>query len=189
MKIKFIGTGSAFTMTNYQTNTVLEHNGKQLLIDAGMDIRHSLRDAGIKYSDIDAVYVTHLHADHVGGLEMLGFNTYFDPKCKEKISLIGNNELIRELWNNTLKGGMKSIQGKKTVLDDYFDVQMIRKNGKFVWEDIEFHIVQSVHIMDEYAIVLSFGLMFTDPDTKRKIYYTGDTQFNPNQMNVFSISY
>ena len=74
-------------------------------------------------------------------------------------STIGNNELNRELWNNSLKGGLKSIQGKRTTLNDYFDVQMIKKNGKFVWEDIEFHIVQSVHIMDEYAIVPTFGLM------------------------------
>jgi ribonuclease BN (tRNA processing enzyme) len=62
---------------------------------------------------------------------------------------------------------------------------MIKRNGKFVWEDIEFHIVQSVHIMDEYAIVPSFGLMMIDPRTKKKIYYTGDTQFNPNQIMDF----
>ena len=117
-------------------------------------------------------------------MEYLAFCTYFTPNC-EKITLIGNSDLIREAWNTSLKGGLKSIQGKKTVLDDYFDTQMIKKNGKFFWEDIEFHIVQSVHIMDEYSIVPSFGLMMIDPDTKKKIYYTGDTQFCPNQISSF----
>ena len=42
MRIGFAGTGSAFTMKNYQTNTLIEQNGKYLLIDAGMDIRFSL---------------------------------------------------------------------------------------------------------------------------------------------------
>jgi len=185
MKIKFVGTGSAFTMRNYQTNVLIENNGKHLLIDAGMDIRFSLDNMGLSYKDIDSLYITHLHADHIGGIEWLAFTTYFDPSVKDKITLIGNNELVRELWNSSLKGGLKSIQGKKTILSDYFDVQMIKKNGSFVWENIEFQIVQSVHIMDEYSIVPTFGLMITDPYYKKKIYYTGDTQFNPNQIMDF----
>jgi ribonuclease BN (tRNA processing enzyme) len=184
MKIIFVGTGSAFTLNNYQTNTVISRNGKNLLIDAGGDIRHSLKFSGMSYKDIDAIYITHLHSDHLGGLESLAFCSYFDPKC-EKPTLIGNSELIREAWNSSLKGGLKSIQGKKTSLEDYFDVQMIKKNGKFFWEDIEFRIVQSVHIMDEYSIVPSYGLMITDPDSNKKIYYTGDTQFCPAQISCF----
>ena len=184
MKITFVGTGSAFTTKNFQTNTLISRNDKNLLIDAGGDIRFSLGKLGLSYKDINALYITHLHNDHIGGCEYLAFCTYFTPNC-EKITLIGNSDLIREAWNTSLKGGLKSIQGKKTVLDDYFDTQMIKKNGKFFWEDIEFHIVQSVHIMDEYSIVPSFGLMMIDPDTKKKIYYTGDTQFCPNQISSF----
>ena len=185
MIITFVGTGSAFTMDNYHTNALISRNGKNLLLDAGGDIRFSLRDIGMSYKDIDSLYITHLHSDHVGGVEYLAFTTYFDPTVKEKITLIANNDLIRELWNSSLRGGLKSIQGKKTVLADYFDVMMIKKNGRFIWEDIEFHIVQSVHIIDEYSIVNSFGLMINDPDSKKKIFYTGDSQFCPNQIMDF----
>jgi len=183
MKITFLGTGSAFTKNNYQTNTLITYRDKTLLIDAGGDIRFSLDKAGMSYKDVHAVYITHLHNDHIGGIEYLAFCNYFDPSIKEKPQLIGNNELIRELWNNSLRGGLKSIQGKKTSLDDYFDVMMIRKNGKFIWEGIEFHIVQSIHIIDEYSIVPSFGLMIHYGG--KKIYYTGDTQFAPNQILDF----
>lgn len=184
MKLQFVGTGSAFCMNNYQTNMLVENNGRNLLIDAGGDLRFSLKEVGLTYLDIDAIYITHLHADHIGGLEWAAFTTYFDPRAEDKILLIGNNELIRELWNHSLEGGLKSIQGKKTTLDDFFDVMMVKRNGKFVWEDINFRIVQSVHIMDEYSIVPSFGIMFQD-DNGRTIYYTGDTQFNPNQIMDF----
>ncbi len=184
MKITFVGVGAAFEMKNYQTNTIITRNGKNLLIDAGGDLRHSLGKLGMSFKNIDAVYITHLHADHVGGVEYLMFKSYFTPNFP-KITMIGNNDLIREGWNSSWKGGAKSIQGKRTTLDDFFDVQMIKKNGKFFWEDIEFHIVQSVHIMDEYSIVPSFGLMISDPDSGKKIYYTGDTQFCPNQISDF----
>lgn len=185
MKIKFLGTGSAHCLKNFNTNIMIEKNGKKLLFDAGSDVKWSLNEAGLSYLDLDAIYVTHLHADHIGGLEDIAFCSYFDPRCEEKITLIGQNELIREMWGNSLKGGLKSIQGKKTTLYDFFDVQMVKKNGKFLWEDIEFHIVQSIHIIDEYAIVPSFGLMVHDPDSGKKIYFTGDTQHCPNQIKDF----
>lgn len=185
MKIIFLGTGSAFTMANYQTNIIVNQGNKNLLIDAGGDVRFALKDADLSYKDIDSIYITHCHNDHVGGLEWFAFNSYFDKSLTEKIGLIGNSELIRDLWENSLKGGLKSIQGKKTVLSDYFDTQMIKKNGKFYWQDVEFHIVQSVHIVDEYSIVPSFGLIFIDPSSKKKIYYPGDTQFCPKQIMDF----
>jgi ribonuclease BN (tRNA processing enzyme) len=195
MKMKFVGTGSAFTLKNFQTNTLIERNGKYLLIDAGTDIRFSLHRAGMSYKNIDALYLTHCHGDHISGLEYLAFCTYFDPSCKDdKITLYGNNTLLREAWNHTLSGGLRSVQGKVVTLSDYFDVQMIKKNGGFEWEGIRFHIVQSVHIMDGYSIVHSYGLMIDVPENEgtmtefkrgKRIFYTGDTQFNPNQIQDF----
>jgi len=185
MKIIFAGTGSAFTMENYQTNTVIQRNGKNLLIDAGMDIRFSLRDVGMSHKDIDALYITHLHSDHVGGVEWLAFITFFDPSVTKKVKLYGNSDLIYDMWNNTLQGGLASIQARQMHLEDYFDVNPILPNSGFEWEGIQFEIVQSVHIMNKYAIVPSYGLMIKDPDSGLTFYYTGDTQFNPNQIMDF----
>jgi len=184
MRINFVGTGSAFTMKNFQTNIILEHNDKRLLVDAGTDIRFALRDAKLSYKDVNALYLTHLHADHIGGVEYLAFTTYFDPSITDKITLYGNNDLIRDAWTHVLQGGLRSVQGKVTNLHDFFDVQMVKKNGNFIWENHSFRIVQSVHIMDGYSIVNSFGLMVETPD-HIKIYITGDTQFNPNQIIDF----
>ena len=183
MKIVFVGTGSAFTLKNWQTNILIQENGKNLLIDAGGDIRFSLKEQNLSYKDIDALYITHLHSDHISGIEYLAFCSYFDPSMKgEKISLIGNNEVMRDLWNFCLKGGLRSIQTKHMTLDEYFDVEMIKRNHEFTWENIHFQIVQSIHIVDEYSIVPSFGVIMTDPTTGQKIYYTGDSQFAPNQI-------
>lgn len=185
MKFTFIGTGSAFTLKNYNTSFIIERNNKRLLIDCGTDIRFALNEVGLKYNNIDAVYISHLHADHAGGLEYLAFCNYFDPNCNKKIDLFGNGKLLRDGWNNTWKGGLESIQGKVMSLSDYFTVWEVTPNAVFPWQGINFSIVQSVHIMNGYSIVPSYGLMFKDPNSGKKVYFTGDTQFNPNQMIDF----
>jgi len=185
MKIIPLGCGSAFTMKDYQTNLLVERNGKRLLIDAGTDIRFSLRDQGLSYKDIDAVYITHLHADHIGGLEYLAFCSYFDPTRRGSIKIFGNQRVLDEAWNSTLRGGLRSVQGKVVSLSDYFQVNAIADNCYFDWEDISFDIVQSVHIMDGYSIVPSYGLMIHHPNEPTKIYFTADSQFNPNQIKDF----
>ena len=40
MRLTFLGTGSAFTMQNFQSNMLLEDGGRRLLIDCGGDVRH-----------------------------------------------------------------------------------------------------------------------------------------------------
>lgn len=185
MKLIFAGTGSAFTMRNWQTNLILRYNDKNLLFDCGGDIRHSLKDINLSYKSIDAMYISHLHGDHAGGVENLAFCSYFDPTMDHKIKLYGNGELLRKGWNNSWKGGLESIQGQVMSLTDYFDVNMVRPNDCFEWEGITFNLVQSVHIMNGYAIVPSYGLMFIDPDSGLKVFLTGDIQFNPNQIMDF----
>jgi ribonuclease BN (tRNA processing enzyme) len=160
---------------------------RTLLIDCGGDIRFALRDQNLSYKDITDVFVSHLHNDHVGGLEYLAFCSYFDPS-KSKIRLIGHKRVIEELWSSTLRGGLKSIQGKMVNLQDYFEVECVDDNGSFGMCGIPFILIQVMHIMDGYSIVPSFGLMF-DYDRgngeRKKVFVTTDCQFCPEQIKDF----
>ena len=183
MKIQFIGVGSAFTLTNYQSNLLVEsESGKKLLVDCGSDARFALRELNVSHCEIDSIYISHLHADHVGGLEWIGFATKFDPSCP-KPHLYISRYLKNELWSNVLSGGMLSLQGEVADLDTYFEVHSIPKNGKFSWEDIDFQLIQTVHIMDGFSIVPSFGLIFAAHDIRT--FLTTDTQFAPEQLKDF----
>jgi len=184
MYITFLGTGSAFAIENYQSNYVLHSNEKRLLIDAGDDLRRSLAKQGMTYKDITDVYISHLHGDHTSGLEYLALNSYYDP-TKEKINLYGNHRVLDDLWNNVLQGRLKSVVGARIGLKDYFNIHPIQENGSFTWEDNICTLVQSVHIMDGFSIVSSYGLMITINTINQKLFFTIDTQFNPNQIKDF----
>lgn len=174
MKITFAGVGSAFTTQDYwQSNAVVEaDNGRKFLIDCGSDARFSLKELGISHRDIDAVYISHLHADHIGGLEWLGFCTYFDPSAgKPKLFIV--ESLVEPLWES-LRGGMQSHEGVILTLDSFFDVTTVEINNCFSWEYINFCPIQTVHIMNGNSIVPSYGLMISD-----KLFFTTDTVFNP----------
>lgn len=183
MVVRFIGVGSAFTLKNYQSNLVVESkSGKKMLVDCGSDARFALQELGMTHRDLDSLYISHLHADHVGGLEWLGFATKFDPDCP-KPHLYISRYLKNELWSNVLSGGMLSLQGEVADLDTYFEVHSIPKNGNFVWEDVTFQLIQTVHIMDGFSIVPSFGLIFVVNGIKS--FLTTDTQFAPEQLKDF----
>ena len=187
MKIIFHGCGSMATTPAYwQSNALVEKNGKRMLLDCGSDARHSLAEIGVKATDIDAVYVTHLHADHVGGLEWLAFSTYFIPNHPHP-KLYGISRMLKTLWNDCLSGGLSSIEGRENELHDYFQIHKLTPNSTFIWENIEFRPVQTCHIMNGFEIVDSFGLLIRDLDDPKNttVFYTGDTQFAPHQLTAF----
>ena len=183
MKLTFVGVGSAFCgQDQYQTMAVLEANGGSLLIDCGSDVRFALGEMGLGFKDIDAVYISHLHSDHIGGLEWLAFGTYFTPDCFPP-KLICNERLSHDLWHHSLRGGLESIEGKEMALDGYFDVETIELNGSLVWHGVKLTPVQTVHVMSGYSIVYSYGLLIEG--CGKKIFYTADTQYCPSQIKRF----
>lgn len=196
LKITFLGSGSAFynDVDNFQSNLLLECQGRSLLLDCGTDIRFSMREAGKKLTDVTDVYISHAHADHIGGLECLGFIKKFTPNSA-KPNLYASSLIVKDLWDRSLAGGMESMQGELADLSTFFEVHRIRPNSSFVWCGIEFKIVQTIHIMNGFMFVPSFGLMFTVQETFDNgseivsrpctIFFTSDSQHAPNQIMDF----
>lgn len=181
MKLVFIGSGSAFTVgeENFQSNVLLENDEKELLlIDCGVDARNALYALGLTYQDIHDVYISHLHGDHVGGLEWLGFTRKFATNCV-KPNLYIHQSMVKDIWNNVLSGGLRSIQGEKVNLRTYFNLHPIKKDT-FVWKGLKFTLVETIHFFNNTKKAPSFGLMFSADNIK--VLFTSDTQFCPDEL-------
>jgi len=182
MQLLFLGSGSAHTVgaDNFQSNMVLiADNGRRLLIDCGSDVRWSLAKQGLSHLDVTDIYISHLHADHIGGLEYIGFQTKFDPRC-QRPRLFVEESLAAPLWNRALRGGMGIISGTETELDTFFDVRIVTANQSFEWEGVRFQTVPTVHVSSPRATVHSYGLLI-ERDGHRT-FLTTDTQFTPGRL-------
>ncbi len=183
MKLTFLGSGTAFATDNYHSNLLLEGE-KTFLLDCGSDIRFSLRDARKSYKDIDAVYVSHLHFDHIGGLEWLGFLRRFGD-CSHSMKsvkpiLYGEKALLQDLWEHVLLGGMKCIENTEVSLDTYFDVQPVIYPGSFEFDKIQYQLVKTEHMIDNKTVLGSYGLFFEIKG--KKVFFTTDAKFTYDQF-------
>lgn len=70
MKIYTLGTGHGnSTICRFNSSTLYEtSDGMLYLVDAGAPVEASIRRKGLAIKDLRAVFVTHMHDDHAGGL-------------------------------------------------------------------------------------------------------------------------
>jgi ribonuclease BN (tRNA processing enzyme) len=188
----FVGVGGAFTTAEYyHSNVLVESNGKKMLLDCGSDARFSLAPYGITNytvgTEIDAVYISHIHMDHMGGLEWLGFCSYFNPKAK-KPKLYIHGSLEKPLWES-LKGGMGAHTDGELTLDDFFDTQVffrepVSPNVKpdFKWQEAVFSMIRTEHIPCSTGWVPSYGLFIT---AKKKVFFSADSRLFPALMDQY----
>lgn len=68
IKVTLLGTGSvAPVMNRFGTSTLVEAGGHGYLFDAGRGALLRLTQAGVRWQDVDGVFLTHLHSDHIVG--------------------------------------------------------------------------------------------------------------------------
>src|ERR1700704_646385 len=61
-------SGSTPTLHRAQSSNALIANGTPYLIDAGEGVTRRLLRAKVPIRDLDAMFITHPHSDHTGGL-------------------------------------------------------------------------------------------------------------------------
>jgi phosphoribosyl 1,2-cyclic phosphate phosphodiesterase len=74
-----------------RSSILIENNGTVILVDAGTDFRFQAIRAGI--TRLDSLLMTHVHADHLHGLDDVRSLTYQRP-----LNVYGSKETIEEIY-------------------------------------------------------------------------------------------
>ena len=83
MKIYPLGVGQGFSTKYFHNNYIISISNTNILIDAGTTLRFSLEASPYTYTDIDYIFLTHFHFDHIGGLEEFLQRRYWSTTSKQ----------------------------------------------------------------------------------------------------------
>lgn len=170
LRIQMLGTGSAFAKSYFNNNGLLYADEFTLLIDCGFTAPMALHQLNKSFSDIDGILISHIHADHVGGLEEFAFQMKF--KYGRKPSLFIAEPLVTVLWEHTLRGGL--TQEGITCLEDVFDVYAIEPHQPYkIADGLIVELIETPHIEGKHSYSLLFNHTF---------FYSADMQFQPELL-------
>lgn len=170
MNIQMLGTGSAFAKQYYNTNAICFSQGHALMMDCGMTAPLSLHQLGYKFSDIDALLISHIHSDHIGGIEEFAFQMKY--VFKKKAKLFVPSPIARTLWEESLSGGLKTDEFP--TLDGYFDVHLIEVGEpRELIPGITVEPILTSHIPNKPSYSYFINGHF---------FYSADMKFNPELL-------
>ncbi len=149
MNITWNGTGAAWATHFGNSSAILEADGQRLLVDCGHTVPGRLRAMNLSLRDMDAVFISHLHGDHVYGLEEWGFRSFIQWKTRPRLLLA--DTLALPLWRHTLSGTMSQVCDNTCMLRDYFDVTALHEATPVAFGPWTLEIHPVHHVPNAYA--------------------------------------
>ena len=135
MKLKLVGTG-AITGLDRSACSLID---SKILIDCGNGLLKTLTAQGVEIMNIEAVFITHLHADHFFDLPFLMLlrfinkaNNFLKIYCPK-----GTEEIIKHLCDDYVAGKPESYN-------------LWKEKGNF--EFVEFESLNEKEILDNYYV-------------------------------------
>lgn len=198
LDLTFLGTGGAFTdfRTNYHNNAIVHTDAGPVLIDCGGTAVQSLKELGIKPWEIAGVIITHMHGDHVGGLEQLLWERFYTSEAGGpgwlQTPIFTTNRIhdalrrclhdcVDEITtpDGTHAGGYERLVQRCVLPGD---------GSGMVCGDVWFQLKSTPHVVGVDVNKPCYGVWIRKgpPNRENRIaYYTSDTTFRPNLGIMF----
>ncbi len=186
MEITPIGVGDAFAKTLFQTNfLVTPGDGEPFLVDCGHTCSRALQALGRELRSVPRVVLSHLHGDHIGGLEELGFLGYF--AWERRPELYVPEGLVPWLWPHALEAGMgQRLRARgggffEAGLETYFALTPLPGREPFSLGSVRITPFPTPHVPGRP----SWGFRLDDRATGGSVLLTCDTRFHARNLEVY----
>jgi ribonuclease BN (tRNA processing enzyme) len=171
VELKILGSGNAFAAGGrFNTCFHIKSTAYSFLLDCGASSIVALRKFGVDISAIDAVVLSHLHGDHMGGVPFVELAGRFTDKRKNPLKVIGPigtqaaiGSLFKLLFPEA--GGSKA---------EYIEYEA----GTTTIDGIEITALEAIHAKETnpHSLRINFN--------RKVIAFSGDTEWNSNLIHI-----
>lgn len=166
MKITILGSGTAVPSLQRNSSGVLIQNDKvNTLVDFGYGNLKQLLNLGITYHDIDRIFFTHNHPDHMCDLIPFLFASRYQPDARKK-----NLEIVAGPGFQAFFGKLM-LAFKHWLKPAEYELKIIEiDEGTYKFETLKVQAGKVKHI------AMSRGYRFTNSEGK-SVVLSGDTDY------------
>ena len=181
-----VGVGDTFTARHHTTALLLCCDGFTLAVDCPDRYRGALRAAAeragrpLPIESIDHVLITHLHGDHMNGLEGVAWYKHFAEG--KRVRLVASPEVRATIWDARLAGSMTQLwngsEYRTFGFDDYFEHVPLSWDGVTEVGPFRIRAYRTQHHIPTSAILVEAG--------GARFGFSADTAFDPRLIEFLS---
>jgi len=182
-QVMVLGVGDAFSEKHRSSALLLQCRGFHLAIDCPDSYRAVLRAASlasgrpIDGSDVDHVLITHMHGDHMNGLEGIAFYKRFVEG--KRVALVASPEVLADVWPERLKASMGTLwdgtELRQMTFEDYFEPVALSWADEVAVGPFRIRAKRTIHHVPTSALLIEAA--------DRELGYSSDTAFDPTLIS------
>lgn len=178
MRVTLLGTGCPQVSTRrYGPSSLLRWNDRQFLVDCGSGVTQRLLGAGSAGKAIDAVFLTHLHSDHIVDLFQLIISSWHQGRNRPQriFGPPGTRQYLHglmTLWRPELEQRIAHERRPSTVA---LELEINEVEPGIVLRDDDLTVI-AVAVRHQ-PVKAAYGYVFTSG--RQKVAFSGDTAFCP----------
>ncbi len=182
-RVTLLGTGSPVPiMRRFGPAVLVQVGGQNLLFDSGRGVTQRLMQTGVKLGAINALFVTHLHSDHVSGIPDLWLTGWLQaPYAQRK----GSFRVYGPAGSQSMMDGLAKAYDwdiKARIADQDLDPANLRAEVTEVREGVVYEksgVKVSAFEVDHGELLKpAFG--YRVDYAGRSVTLSGDTRFSEN---------
>ena len=176
MDITLLGTGCPIADPGrYGAGNLIRAGGQNLLVDVGSGVTQRLLEAGSDGAEIDALFITHMHSDHLIDLYQLLVSSFHQSRMRPH-RIFGPPGIrkfidgLMEIWREERE---LRIKHEKRAAAAAFDLEITEFQEGVIWNTggVRVSAVGVEHAPIKYA----YGFIFEADGLK--VVFSGDTKY------------